>query len=178
MSVANQKPFIINVTKGQLSNVNVANSFVPTMEEYIKEPVEGHYVANEYVQVKNLIVIAVPPSMDFNGGTTDLFDVDTKKSIDASKSFNHPKFSFECNVHINLKRVERARVTITKIPAMAYNLISKTLAWEDEKKTCFLYEGVHLVELLEDYKTNRGENDIYHETPIYISTWWSYTLWT
>jgi hypothetical protein len=87
--------------------------------------------------VKNLIVTSIPPSMDFNGGTAYLFDADTKKSIDASKSFNHPKFSSECNAHINLKRAERARVTITKIPAMVDNLISKTLAWEDEKKTSF-----------------------------------------
>ncbi|KEH18378.1 hypothetical protein MTR_8g016670 [Medicago truncatula] len=94
------------------------------MEEYMKDLVEGHPITGEYVQVKNLIVTTAPPSMDFNGGTTDLFDADTKKNIDASKSFNHPKFSFKCNAHINLKRAEQARVTITKIPAMVDNLIS------------------------------------------------------
>jgi len=99
--------------------MNVFDSFVATMEEYIKEPVEGHFVTDEYVHVKNLIVTAVPPSMDFNGRTTYLFDAETKKSIDASKSFNHPKFSFKCNAHINVKRAERARVTITKIPILA-----------------------------------------------------------
>lgn len=61
--------------------------------------------------------------------------------------------------HINLKRAERARVTITKIPAMVDNLISKTLAWEDEKKTCFLYDGVRLVEILEDYKLTRQQRE-------------------
>jgi len=39
----------VNVTKGGLPNVNVADSFVATMEEYIKEPVEGHSVTDEYV---------------------------------------------------------------------------------------------------------------------------------
>ena len=38
---------------------------------------------------------------------------------------------------------------------MVDNLISKTLTWEDEKKTCFLYDGVHLVELLDDYKLTK-----------------------
>jgi len=37
--------------------------------------------------------------MDLNGGTTNLFDVDTKKGVHALKSFNRPKFSFVCNAH-------------------------------------------------------------------------------
>ncbi|KHN03201.1 65-kDa microtubule-associated protein 6 [Glycine soja] len=41
--------------------------------------------------------------------------------------------------HINLKRAEHARITIGKIPAIVDNVINKTLAWEDEKKTYFLY---------------------------------------
>ncbi|KAG4390569.1 hypothetical protein GLYMA_05G000050v4 [Glycine max] len=45
----------------------------------------------------------------------------------------------QCN-HINLKRAEHARITIGKIPAIVDNLINKTLAWEDEKKTYFLYD--------------------------------------
>ncbi|RHN40566.1 hypothetical protein MtrunA17_Chr8g0356091 [Medicago truncatula] len=56
LSVANQKSLGMNVTKCQLPNVNVADSFVATMEEYIKEPVEGHSVTDEYVQLKNLII--------------------------------------------------------------------------------------------------------------------------
>ncbi|KAL2964313.1 hypothetical protein AAZX31_16G000200 [Glycine max] len=43
--------------------------------------------------------------------------------------------------HINLKRAEHARITIGKIPAIVDNLINKTLAWEDENKTYFLYDG-------------------------------------
>lgn len=49
--------------------------------------------------MKNLIVTTVPPSIDFNPGTTNLLDADTKESIDTSKSFDFPNFSFECNVH-------------------------------------------------------------------------------
>ncbi|KAL5189260.1 65-kDa microtubule-associated protein 6 [Glycine soja] len=43
--------------------------------------------------------------------------------------------------HINLKRAEHARITIGKIPTIVDNLINKTLAWEDENKTYFLYDG-------------------------------------
>ncbi|QHO18083.1 65-kDa microtubule-associated protein [Arachis hypogaea] len=57
--------------------------------------------------------------------------------------------------HISLKRAERARVTVSKIPAMVDNLINKTLIWEDENKTHFLYDGVRLVSILDDYKLTR-----------------------
>jgi hypothetical protein len=63
------------------------------------EPIKEHSVTRESVQVKNLIVTTVPLSIDFNAGTTNLLDAHTKESIDTSKSFNFPKFSFECNVH-------------------------------------------------------------------------------
>ncbi|TXG56997.1 hypothetical protein EZV62_018310 [Acer yangbiense] len=86
--------------------------------------------------------------------------------------------------HINLKRAERARVTVSKIPGIAFynavstylslllfvangllfpaivdNLINRTLAWEGEKKTFFLYDGVRLVSLLEDYKLARQHRE-------------------
>lgn len=61
--------------------------------------------------------------------------------------------------HLNLKRAERARVAVTKIPAMVDNLIIRTLAWEDEKRTPFLYDGVRLVSILEDYKLSRRHKE-------------------
>ncbi|XP_030959845.1 65-kDa microtubule-associated protein 6 isoform X1 [Quercus lobata] len=61
--------------------------------------------------------------------------------------------------HINLKRAERARVTITKIPAIVDNLINKTLAWEYEKKKLFLYDGARLVLILEEYKITRQQKE-------------------
>ncbi|KAH7516207.1 hypothetical protein FEM48_Zijuj10G0110800 [Ziziphus jujuba var. spinosa] len=60
--------------------------------------------------------------------------------------------------HINLKRAERARVT-GLFPAIVDNLINRTLAWEDEKKTLFLYDGVRLVSILEDYKISRRQKE-------------------
>ncbi|XVE85559.1 hypothetical protein DITRI_Ditri17bG0099900 [Diplodiscus trichospermus] len=60
--------------------------------------------------------------------------------------------------HINLKRAEKARITVSKIPAIVDNLINRTLAWEEEKKM-FLYDGVRLVSILEDYKVTRKQRE-------------------
>nr|ADQ43179.1 unknown [Schrenkiella parvula] len=60
--------------------------------------------------------------------------------------------------HVNLKRAERARVTINKIP-MVDNLIKRTLVWEDETQKSFLYDGVRLVNILEDYKLTRKQQE-------------------
>ncbi|KAL6351528.1 hypothetical protein AAG906_040882 [Vitis piasezkii] len=69
------------------------------------------------------------------------------------------RYSAGRGAHINLKRAERARVTISKIPAIVDNLISRTLAWEKEKRMSFLYDGVSLVRILEDYKEARRQKE-------------------
>ncbi|KAK9276656.1 hypothetical protein L1049_006192 [Liquidambar formosana] len=69
------------------------------------------------------------------------------------------RYSAGRGAHINLKRAERARVTVGKIPAIVDNLINKTLAWEDEKKMMFLYDGARLVSILEDYKLTRQQKE-------------------
>ncbi|XP_039040649.1 65-kDa microtubule-associated protein 6-like [Hibiscus syriacus] len=61
--------------------------------------------------------------------------------------------------HINLKRAEKARITVTKIPAIVDDLINRTLSWEEEKKTLCLYDGVLLVWILEDYKLTRKQKE-------------------
>lgn len=69
------------------------------------------------------------------------------------------RYSAGRGAHISLKRAERARVTVSKIPAIVDNLIHKTLAWEDEKKMLFLYDGARLVSVLEDYKLTRQQKE-------------------
>ncbi|KAJ0987559.1 hypothetical protein J5N97_005915 [Dioscorea zingiberensis] len=59
--------------------------------------------------------------------------------------------------HLNRKRAEKARVIVNKIPDMVDNLIAKTFAWEDEHDISFLYDGVRLVSILEEYKHARFE---------------------
>jgi protein regulator of cytokinesis 1 len=61
--------------------------------------------------------------------------------------------------HVNLKRAERARVTINKIPGMVDTLIKKTLVWEEDMQKSFLYDGVRLVNILEDYKLTRKQQE-------------------
>ncbi|KAI5677994.1 hypothetical protein M9H77_08944 [Catharanthus roseus] len=69
------------------------------------------------------------------------------------------RYSAGRGAHINLKRAERARIMVNKIPVMVDNLISKTLSWEDEKRKLFLYDGVRLVSILEDYKMTRLQKE-------------------
>ncbi|KAF6168577.1 hypothetical protein GIB67_005189 [Kingdonia uniflora] len=69
------------------------------------------------------------------------------------------RYSAGRGAHINLKRAERARVTITKIPAMVDALLHRTLVWENERKTLFLYDGKRLVNMLEDYKFTRQQKE-------------------
>ncbi|ONK61288.1 uncharacterized protein A4U43_C08F28140 [Asparagus officinalis] len=69
------------------------------------------------------------------------------------------RYSAGRGAHINLKRAEKARITVSKIPGMVDNLISKTLAWEDERSMPFLYDGVRLVSILEEYQLTRQQKE-------------------
>ncbi|KAI5444781.1 hypothetical protein KIW84_013164 [Lathyrus oleraceus] len=61
--------------------------------------------------------------------------------------------------HLNLKRAEKARVLVNKIPAMTDTLTSKTVAWENDKGTEFIYDGVRLTSMLQDYILSRQEKE-------------------
>ncbi|KAG9131662.1 hypothetical protein Leryth_009406 [Lithospermum erythrorhizon] len=74
-------------------------------------------------------------------------------------NLDHNRYSAGRGAHLNLKRAERARITVKKIPVMVDNLISKTLQWEQEKQKQFLYDGVRLVSILEDFKLTRQRKE-------------------
>ncbi|KAF9623452.1 hypothetical protein IFM89_003036 [Coptis chinensis] len=74
-------------------------------------------------------------------------------------SLDENRYAAGRGAHLNLKRAERARVTINKIPAMVDNLMNKTLAWENEKNMLFLYDEVRLVSILEDYKITKQQKE-------------------
>ncbi|CAM6043679.1 unnamed protein product [Sphagnum compactum] len=61
--------------------------------------------------------------------------------------------------HLNLKRAERARAAINKLPAMVEMLISKTKAWEDDRGIPFMFDGVRLLSMLDEYNYLRQEKD-------------------
>lgn len=69
------------------------------------------------------------------------------------------RYSAGRGAHLNLKRAEKARLTVSKIPAIVENLISRTFAWEDEGNTPFLYDGVRLVSILEEYRLTRQQKE-------------------
>ncbi|KAG2643779.1 hypothetical protein PVAP13_2KG348193 [Panicum virgatum] len=52
------------------------------------------------------------------------------------------RYSAGRGAHINLKRAEKARILVTKIPSMVDNLINRTFAWENARSKPFLYDGV------------------------------------
>lgn len=61
--------------------------------------------------------------------------------------------------HLSLKRAEKARILVNKIPAMVETLTSKIQAWEKERGANFFYDGVMLLSMLEDYSILRQEKE-------------------
>ncbi|XP_074570881.1 65-kDa microtubule-associated protein 6-like [Curcuma longa] len=61
--------------------------------------------------------------------------------------------------HLNLKRAEKARAIVSKIPDMVDKLMNKIFVWENERQMPFLYDGVSLVSILEEYKLLRQQKE-------------------
>ncbi|KAL8161712.1 hypothetical protein V2J09_013201 [Rumex salicifolius] len=69
------------------------------------------------------------------------------------------RYSVSRGAHRNLKRAERARITVSKIPALVELLVAKTKNWEEERKKVFLYDEVPLLSMLEEYNLLRQERE-------------------
>ncbi|XP_020202450.1 65-kDa microtubule-associated protein 5 [Cajanus cajan] len=65
------------------------------------------------------------------------------------------RYSAVRGAHKNLKRAEKARILVSKIPSMVENLTAKIKAWEMEKGIPFLYEKVPLLHNLDEYILQR-----------------------
>ncbi|KAF8044289.1 hypothetical protein BT93_A2316 [Corymbia citriodora subsp. variegata] len=61
--------------------------------------------------------------------------------------------------HLTLKRAEKARSLVNKLPAMVETLTSKTVAWEKERGIEFSYDGIRLLSMLEEYTILREERE-------------------
>ncbi|GMH15138.1 hypothetical protein Nepgr_016979 [Nepenthes gracilis] len=46
-------------------------------------------------------------------------------------------------------------MTVNKIPVIVDNLIDKTIAWEEERKMPFIYDGVRFLSILQAYEVTR-----------------------
>ncbi|XP_010555626.1 PREDICTED: 65-kDa microtubule-associated protein 3-like [Tarenaya hassleriana] len=61
--------------------------------------------------------------------------------------------------HLTLKRAEKARNLVNKLPGMVEALASKTITWEQEMGIEFLYDGIRLLSMLEEYTILRQEKE-------------------
>ncbi|CAA7035089.1 unnamed protein product [Microthlaspi erraticum] len=61
--------------------------------------------------------------------------------------------------HLILKRAEKARALVTKLPAMVEALVSKITSWESEKEAEFLFDGNRLLSMLDEYTELREEKE-------------------
>ncbi|CAM8944794.1 unnamed protein product [Rhodiola kirilowii] len=61
--------------------------------------------------------------------------------------------------HLILKRAEKARTLVSKIPGLVEGLMSKTHTWEQEHESEFTYDGARLISMLEDYTATREEKE-------------------
>uniref|UniRef100_A0A0E0CQQ8 65-kDa microtubule-associated protein 1 n=1 Tax=Oryza meridionalis TaxID=40149 RepID=A0A0E0CQQ8_9ORYZ len=61
--------------------------------------------------------------------------------------------------HLNLKRAEKARILVSKIPALVETLVAKTRAWEENHGLPFMYDGVSLLAMLDEYVILRQERE-------------------
>lgn len=69
------------------------------------------------------------------------------------------RYNASRGAHLNLKRAEKARILVNKIPAMVDTLVAKTHAWEEDRGMTFMYDGVPLLAMLDEYVMLRHERE-------------------
>ncbi|GFP93936.1 65-kda microtubule-associated protein 5 [Phtheirospermum japonicum] len=69
------------------------------------------------------------------------------------------RYSAGRGVHKNLKRAEKARSLVSKIPSLVESLTAKVKAWELEKGMPFLYNKTPLLRTLEEFTVSRQEKE-------------------
>ncbi|GMP65211.1 hypothetical protein CsSME_00026114 [Camellia sinensis var. sinensis] len=69
------------------------------------------------------------------------------------------RYNASRGAHLNLKRAEKARILVNKIPALVDTLVAKTQAWEDDRGISFTYDGVPLLAMLDEYAMLRHDRE-------------------
>ncbi|KAK8705996.1 hypothetical protein V6N13_049578 [Hibiscus sabdariffa] len=69
------------------------------------------------------------------------------------------RYNSSRGAHLNLKRAEKARILVNKIPGMVDTLVAKTRAWEEARGITFTYDGVPLLAMLDEYAVLRQERE-------------------
>ncbi|WOK99958.1 65-kDa microtubule-associated protein 1 [Canna indica] len=69
------------------------------------------------------------------------------------------RYNSSRGAHLNLKRAEKARILVNKIPALVDMLVAKTRAWEENHDMSFMYDGVSLLAMLDEYNMLRQDRE-------------------
>ncbi|XP_059662438.1 65-kDa microtubule-associated protein 1-like [Cornus florida] len=69
------------------------------------------------------------------------------------------RYNASRGAHLNLKRAEKARILVNKIPALVDTLVAKTRAWEEDRGVSFTYDGVPLLAMLDEYAMLRHDRE-------------------
>ncbi|CAI9283508.1 unnamed protein product [Lactuca saligna] len=69
------------------------------------------------------------------------------------------RYNASRGAHLNLKRAEKARILVNKIPGLVETLVVKTRAWEEEHGLTFAYDGVPLLAMLDEYALLRHDRE-------------------
>lgn len=69
------------------------------------------------------------------------------------------RYNASRGAHLNLKRAEKARILVNKIPALVDTLVAKTRAWEEDHELTFMYDGVPLLAMLDEYAMLRHDRE-------------------
>lgn len=69
------------------------------------------------------------------------------------------RYNASRGAHLNLKRAERARILVNKIPALVDTLVAKTRTWEEDRGVSFTYDGVPLLAMLDEYAMLRQDRE-------------------
>nr|CAB3467914.1 unnamed protein product [Digitaria exilis] len=69
------------------------------------------------------------------------------------------RYNSSRGAHLNLKRAEKARILVNKIPALVETLVAKTRTWEENRGLSFMYDGVPLLAMLDEYVMLRQERE-------------------
>ncbi|KAK8622951.1 hypothetical protein V6N13_117848 [Hibiscus sabdariffa] len=69
------------------------------------------------------------------------------------------RYNSSRGAHLNLKRAEKARILVNKIPGMVDTLVAKTRAWEEARGITFTYDGVPLLAMLDEYAMLRQDRE-------------------
>ncbi|KAI0511924.1 hypothetical protein KFK09_012558 [Dendrobium nobile] len=69
------------------------------------------------------------------------------------------RYNSSRGAHLNLKRAEKARILVNKIPALVDTLVAKTRTWEESRGMSFTYDGVPLLAMLDEYAILRQERE-------------------